>query len=374
MKALLIGGTGPTGPYLAQGLVDRGYDLAIFHRGVHELEELPPAEHIHGDPHFRETIDAALAGRTFDVVVATYGRIRYLAEALAGRCERFISVGGTPSYRGFLQPGKLRPHGMRIPAREDEDLSTEPADETDPAGRFSYLIYSTERRVLDLHAAGAFSASHFRYPRIYGPRQLSPAEWSVVKRVQDGRCYMILPDGGLAIQARAAARNAAHLVLLAVDRPKESAGQAYNVADEDQFTLRQWVELCVDFLGGTLEVFSMPDRLAKPAHVLSALQSETGHALLDLTKVREQLGYRDVVPARQALREAVEWLVEHPLTPESHPNFRDPFNYEAEDRLITAYQRAVEQVEREAPFEVPPTVHSYAHPKQPGVTTDHRGR
>ena len=37
-------------------------------------------EHLHADPHFRETIDPAIAGRTFDVVIATYGRIRVVAE------------------------------------------------------------------------------------------------------------------------------------------------------------------------------------------------------------------------------------------------------------------------------------------------------
>jgi hypothetical protein len=42
-------------------------------------------EHIHADPHFRETLDSAVAGRTFDVVIAAYGRVRLIAEAPAGK-------------------------------------------------------------------------------------------------------------------------------------------------------------------------------------------------------------------------------------------------------------------------------------------------
>ena len=72
MKALVVGGTGPTGPYIVNGLLDRGYEVAIFHRGTHEIPEIPPqVEHIHGDPHFLETIEESLGGRTFDLAIVT---------------------------------------------------------------------------------------------------------------------------------------------------------------------------------------------------------------------------------------------------------------------------------------------------------------
>ena len=52
MKALVIGGTGPTGPFVVDGLLKRGYDVTILHRGTHETDILPDAEHLHGDAHF----------------------------------------------------------------------------------------------------------------------------------------------------------------------------------------------------------------------------------------------------------------------------------------------------------------------------------
>lgn len=373
MKALLVGGTGPTGPHLVQGLLDRGYDVSIFHRGTHEPADLPPVEHIHGDPHFAETIAEALAGRRYDVVIATYGRIRFLAAALAGRCDRFLAVGGIPGYRGFLLPESNQPYGLRVNTRESDPLAPDPGPDGSQAARFAYLIGATEQHVFDLHEQGAFAATYFRYPLIYGPRQLTPPEWSVVKRVRDGRPYLILPDGGLAIIGRAAARNAAHCVLLAVDRPEAAAGQAFNVADDDQYTLRQWFEIVVGFTGGTLEMVSLPEVLATPAVPLFPL-GPTNHSLIDNTKSKRELGYADVQPAREALREAVEWLLEHPVTPEEYPSFRDPFDYAAEDRLVGAYQAAVESIRQEHPFTLPPLIHSYAHPKKPQGDTDHRGR
>ena len=373
MKALLVGGTGPTGPHLAQGLLDRGYEVTLFHRGMHELPDLPPIEHIHGDPHFRETIEEALRGRAFDLVLATYGRIRHLADVLAGRCARFLAVGGIPAYLGFFEPEKAHPHGLKVLTKETDPLAPEPRDDDSAAARFSYLVGATERHVFGLQAAGAFQATYFRYPLIYGPRQVYPPEWSVVKRVRDRRDYIVVPDGGLAIIGRCAARNAAHCVMLAVDRPEVATGQVYNCADEDQFTLRQWVEIVAELAGGSLQPLSLPDVLAEPARPLFPL-GPNSHSLVDITKAKTQLGYRDVQPARAALRETVEWLTLNPVTREAYPTFRDPFDYAAEDQLVAAYRRCTEEIVRAHPFQLPPVAHSYAHPKTPSESADHRGR
>ena len=245
MRALVVGGTGPTGPDIVNGLIARGYAVTIFHRGTHEVSFESPVEHIHGDPHFAESIDAALHARTFDIVIATYGRLRLVASQMAGRCDRFIGVGGVAVYPGHHEPGAVWPHGLRPSMRESDlgDARPEPGDAASTAAKFSYAVFRTERHVFDLHAAGEFSASYLRYPVIYGPRQLAGKEWSIVRRIRDGRTRIIVPDGGLAIVSRAYAANAAHAVLLAVDNPAASAGQAYNVGDDHQFTVRQWIEV-----------------------------------------------------------------------------------------------------------------------------------
>ena len=63
------------------------------------------------------------------------------------------------------------------------------------------------------------------------------------------------------------------------------------------------------------------------------------HRVLDLTRVRHQLGHRDVVPAREAVRRTARWLAEHP--PErgglEEMVLTDPFDYAAEDTLMDAW-------------------------------------
>jgi nucleoside-diphosphate-sugar epimerase len=95
-SALVIGGTGPTGPSIIAGLLERGFDVSIFHRGTHEPPDLPEVRHIHGDPHFPDTIAASVGTGSYDVVVAAYGRTKILAESFAGRAGHFLAIGGSP--------------------------------------------------------------------------------------------------------------------------------------------------------------------------------------------------------------------------------------------------------------------------------------
>lgn len=369
-RALIVGGTGPTGPHVIQGLLDRGYETVIFHRGAHEPPGLPEVEHIHGDPHFAETITEALAGREFDLVMAMYGRIRLLADHFAERCDRFIGVGGIPVYAGLMDPDGAHPWGLPVPVPETAPPADYPGD-TDGT-RFAHLIWRTERHVLDLGERGAFNAAYFRYPAIYGPRQPTPQEWSVIRRVRDGRPWIILPNGGLILTSRCAARNAAHCLLLAVDNPDASRNQAYNCADEQQFTQRQWVELLSEFAGRRLDILPLAEELATPSEVLTRQLGGLNHCLLDIGKARAELGYRDAIDPLDALRETATWYLANPLREaDYHP---DPFDYAAEDRLAAAYRQAVARVREQAPFPKPEYHHSYAHPKQPGQGPDHRGR
>ena len=57
MKALVVGGTGPTGPHVVQGLLNKGHKVAILHRGTHEANLSSESRFIgtHGDPHFPES-------------------------------------------------------------------------------------------------------------------------------------------------------------------------------------------------------------------------------------------------------------------------------------------------------------------------------
>ena len=114
--ALVVGGTGPTGPHIVNGLLEREFDVAMLHTGAHESELIPEVvEHIHTDPFDAEKTTDALGNRSFDLAIVTYGRLRELAALLKGKTHKFVSVGGVPAYTGWGDADALWPAGMRVP-------------------------------------------------------------------------------------------------------------------------------------------------------------------------------------------------------------------------------------------------------------------
>jgi nucleoside-diphosphate-sugar epimerase len=346
-RALVIGGTGPTGIHIVRGLVERGYEVSILHRGLHERAETPSeVRHLHHDPYDDDALRDALASERHDVVVATYGRLRRIAEVTSGNTARFVSVGGVPAYRGWMNPWLYEPAGLPVPIAEDAPTVAAPGD--DEKG---YRIARTEEAVFEHHP----DASHFRYPYVYGPYQLAPREWCIVRRVLDGRRRIVVADDGLTLHHHGFTENLAHALLLAVDHPDDAAGKVFNVGDEEVLSVRQVVELVAGALGHSFEIVSLPFELAAPARPLLAQPLPT-HRVLDLTRVRVDLGYRDLLPARTAVAQTARWLAEHP--PERGGTeemvLTDPFDYEAEDRLIDAWSTARAAVEVAACFEREP--------------------
>ncbi|MCF2533848.1 NAD-dependent epimerase/dehydratase family protein [Yinghuangia soli] len=329
-RILVVGGTGPTGTPLVRGLVARGHEVAILHRGLHESPDTPgEVRHVHLDPYDDDALREAAAGPAYDMVIAMYGRLRRIAEAFAGRTGRFLSVGGVPAYRGWMNPALAGPGGLPVPVPEDAPLVRDVAEDAK-----GYRIVRTEEAVFAHHP----QATHVRYPYVYGPKQPAPREWCIVRRVLDGRRRIVLADDGLTLHHHGYTENLAHALLLAVDHPERSAGRIYNAADDEVLTIRQVVEAAAAALGHTFEIVSMPFDLAVPARPL-VMQPAPVHRVLDLARIRADLGYRDLVAPREAVARTARWLAENPPSPGGREEtiLTDPFDYAAEDRLMDAW-------------------------------------
>ncbi|MHB8464728.1 MAG: NAD-dependent epimerase/dehydratase family protein [Acidimicrobiales bacterium] len=352
-SVLLIGGTGPTGPAVAKGLEQRGFKVTILHSGKHEVLEVGHLRHLHGDAFDGDSLRSLLDGETFDVTLAMYGRLRSIAEVMQGRTGRLLSIGGAPVYRGFFDPAVHAPPGLPVPTREDAPLADEGSD-----GK-SYRIGRTEQIVFDWHP----TATHFRYPYVYGPRQLAPREWCFVRRILDRRSALILADGGLTLVPYGYVDNLAHAILLAVDQPEASMGEIFNCGDDEQLTVRQVAEVIAEDLDHEWEILSIPAELAWPARPLVQCYRNT-HRVLDCSKLRERLGYRDAVPARDAVRLAARWLVDNPPDRGGYEEMalQDPFDYAAEDRIAAWWRDAVASFPELGYDELPGFGKSYAGP------------
>ena len=355
MKALVVGGTGPTGPLVVDGLLQRGYEVTILHRGKHEVAFPESVEHLHADLHFIEPLQEVLGTRTFDLVIGMYGRLRYVAEVIKGKTSRFIAIGGMP-YKAFVEGEKSR-DGVPLFIREDAPLFRD-----EKGNKFTYLMTLSEEVVMNAHREGYYAATLLRFPMIYGPRQVAPREWCIIRRILDGRKHLILPDGGLKLERRGYADNVAHAVLLAVDKPQESAGEIFNVGDETIWSLKNWVELISQVMYCEWKLISMPFSIARPSRPYAG---RSFHWVPDIEKIKIQMGYRDKVPANEGLKQTIQWILENRPEPggEIEQGLGDPFDYETEDRLIQDFIAGLikirERVSGDYRFR-----HAYEHPKE----------
>ena len=217
------------------------------------------------------------------------------------------------------------------------------------------------------------NAAIFRYPYVYGPYQLVPREWSVVRRILDRRKFILLPNDGLALMTHGYAENLAHAVLLAVDQPEASYGQAYNCGDEIQFTMRQLVEVIArddePSTGDNQRSGGLPLRAGRndPVH----------HGMVDIFKLKASVGLSRRCRAR--LKRCDEpsdgiWTIRWNVAATwnsgcwTHLTMSPRIGWRTSPGSITSKMAAVE-VRKPGP-----SAHPYPHPKEPGLQRDHRNR
>jgi nucleoside-diphosphate-sugar epimerase len=327
--ALLIGGTGPTGPHVAAGLLDRGYELTVLHRGWHEEGLDLDVEHIHADPFDQEAFTAGVAGRHFDLVVSSYGRLRMISNVLVGQVDRLVAIGGSPVFSGWFVPGLNFPTGFPVPVAESFTRATDSRDSD-----HSLRAARAERDFLAHIQRGDFNGAILRFPYVYGPRQIQPREWSIVRRILDGRRTFILPAGGRVLSGHGFSENMAQAVLLAADS-REPGGRGYNCGDQTVYTKAQWIEIIAAAMAVEVEILTTPDLAGHPAASIVGHRS-ADHRVLDLRDIEADLGYADIIPAERAIGQTARWYVEHPVErgSELEANLQDPFDYELEDKFI----------------------------------------
>lgn len=362
-KALVVGGTGPTGPAIVNGLLRRGYDVSIMHRGTHEVEFDSDVGHIHKDPNFADALTEAMSSRPWwDLVVFSYGRLAHGVEVAKGRTGRFIGIGGmNPAPKADPRVGLL---GQAVNLREEQLVgAAEPYAPKLPA-----RITQARNALFAAHSAGHYDATYLSYPsNVYGPRAPGPREWCIVRRILDGRRTIIVPDGGATLIPRGYGENLGHGVLLAIDRQDASAGRYFALGDLRQFTMRQIIDAIAEYMNHDWEVVEMPYEFALPTRAYNMGR----HTTVAHTGAAEAaLGYRDTVPADVALRATVDWLLANRPEPGGAVEQRigAVFEYEKEDQLIGAWQRAMSGVRDEftrIAFPDAPLRHVYDHPKAP---------
>ena len=335
-KTLVVGGTGPTGVHLVNFLLEAGHTLTVFNSGQHDegVQFIDSVERIYGDARDEESVRSSIATNNWDIAICTYGKLRMLADELAGKTDRFVGITGQPVYKGAA---RRTPDGsIPLPVQEHADRQYD-------ASNYTGRVAVGEDQIFMQHGRGDFEGVLVRYPGVYGPRAPLNHEWAVIRRVLDKRPFMLMPHAGMSYFQRGYSENVAWLVYLAATR-KEAAGNAFNSGDEQVLSAARVAELIVEELSSEMELIDVPGDLCKNIYPLA----EKAPLILDMTKSRNLLGYRDRVSVEQATRTTARWYAENPPPQGFDTDTVIPaagsFDYEEEERILRAWLNAKESL------------------------------
>ncbi len=290
MRILVFGGTRFIGRAIVARLLREGHNVTLVNRG---LSEDPFGTRVHrviGDRRKPGTIRRAASRREYDAVVdvTAYHESQTAAvvEAFKDRVEHFIHISTAAVY--LIREGLLPPfresdfHGRLSPKR--------------PGNESSWLYAYHKRRCEEVLARAweedRFPATSLRLPMIVGPRDYTRRADAYLERIASGG-PVLLPEGGLNSWgflwvedvAEAVASNLANATAF---------GRAYNIAQREALTLRQFVDLAIEFLRARAQVLSLPSAWLEAVGLGTGFSPYSHHhdILLDCRAAEEDLLFR----------------------------------------------------------------------------------
>ena len=336
MRALVVGGTGFLGRFLVPQLLGAGHEVTVVHRPESGAELPPGARGLAADrqrlTEYATVLRAAAPDVVIDVILSSARQAADLVSVFRGHAARVVAVSSMDVYRaaGLLhgfEEGALDP----LPLREDSPLRTRP--ETYPPAQlarlrqtFGWVDEAYDKAAVEraVRAASDLPATVLRLPMIYGPGDRLHRLFPLLKRMDDGRPAILLPERLAAWRGpRGYVENVAAAIALAATDAR-ATGRTYNVAEAERLTELEWARRVADAVGWRGRFVVLPDD-ATPSHLRMPGRLEQ-HWAADSSRIRAELGYAEPVSRDESLGRTIAWE-------RANPPAVDPaqFDYAAED-------------------------------------------
>ena len=317
MTIAIVSGTGFLGTATARRLRDTGRDVLVIARGQSPVEladgvRFEKADRMDGD-RIAELLKAHEVDAVIDIFALSLRNSQPVIEATGQAGARYVLVSSTDVYSNY--GGLLR--------KESPAVRPEPATEDSPLRGLRYPYRGNERRPKGVEndlfedydkipieeyalAHGAPQATVMRLPMIFGPGDKQRRFAWAIKGAKAGEPFRLDKRGAAWLNSYAYIDDVAEALALAATM-EEAAGRIYNVAQPFVRTQADWARTILTLMGVDSEIV-----LVEPeaGGVLAdrAEASDLSYPLtLDSRRIREELGYREIVPEEQALRRTIAW-------------------------------------------------------------------
>jgi nucleoside-diphosphate-sugar epimerase len=321
VRVLFLGGTSFTGPHAVRELAARGHEVTVFHRGEREPDLPAEVRHVHGDLSIWPDHVEELRALEPDVVVDMVAYVREDARRVfdfRGVARRAVVVSSADVYLAFGRVHQTEPGPpVVLPLTEDSPLREVVIDPT-----YDKVAVEDEAR-----SDPGYPVTILRYPAVFGPGDPQHRLYQTIRRMDDGRPAILVQESMVGWRwMRGYSEDCAHALALAVESD-EHAGRVYHVAWREALTLVEWIGRVGEVVGWAGRIVPVPY-----AHMPESLRFDGDfdhHFVVDSSRIRDELGYTEVVDERAALERTIDW---------ERANPPDGFevDYDAEDAALAA--------------------------------------
>lgn len=312
MRVVVIGGKGHVGTYLVPRLVEAGHEVINISRGqrtpyqphgawtqVQTIEidrELADSQGTFG-----RQIAALAPDVVIDMICFTLDSARQITEALSGKVQH------------FLHCGTIWVHGPTVVAPTTEEQPRR------PFGDYGIQKAAIEAYLLREARLNGFPATVLHPGHIVGPgwHPLNPAghfKPEVFATLARGET-LVLPNLGMETVHHVHADDVAQIFMAAMAHRSVAIGESFHTVSPAAVTLRGYAEAVAGWFGqpARLEFRSWESWCATvTAEDAQATWDHIAHSPnCSIAKAERLLNYRPRYSSLQAVREAVEWMVEH---------------------------------------------------------------
>lgn len=337
MRILAIGGNGFIGTHLVRELSDSGHEIGVFHRGGGIAAN---DTQIQGDRNrlmeYRDQIARFAPQVVVDLILSSGQQATELIKVIRSVAERVVAISSMDVYRAWgvihgVEHGPLEP----LPITEHSALRSTrrlypPETLKTMANIFSWLNDKYDKIAVEEAIMGQrdLPGTVLRLPMVYGPNDPVHRFFPLLKRISDGRSFVLLADDLAAWRGpRGYVENVAHAMAIAATSDR-AAGQIYNICEQPTLSEIDWQKKVAHQLGWRGEFVVLP-RKHVPKHLLQP-GNAAQHVVVSSERIRSQLGYRESIEVDEAIRRTIAWEQQNPP---STVNLQQ-FDYVSEDAAL----------------------------------------
>jgi len=309
MRSLIIGGTRNLGPSIVHALLQRGYGVAVFNRGL-TRDDLPEeVERLRGDRTNQEELKRVLSGREFDLVIDTTlytgAEAQAAVELFKDRAGRYL----------FLSTGQvyLVRIGAERPYKEDDyagPVMAEPprAD----VSEYENWRYGFDKRAAEDVFASAWTKDHFpftslRLPMVNSERDHYDRIYGYFLRIQDEGLILIPDEDGPPVRHVYGEDVVQAIVRLA--EGDKGTGCAYNIGQDETLSLVQFLELLAETMHCPVKVVRAPPEELEGEGLLPHCSPFSGKWMSSLENARSKAELRmEYTPVAAYVKKLVSYF------------------------------------------------------------------